>query len=80
MIDGRDSLGCDPEETDPLYKLTPFYLTFNKASNFWHGIYYNTLNPSIFDFGAEHDFSTGKGDQDGFTLFFTLLTFSFLRF
>lgn len=45
---------------DPLYKLCPFYLTYNRSSNFWHGLYYNTLNPSVFDFGAEHDFSTGN--------------------
>lgn len=66
VIDGRDSLAADPEETDPYYKLTPFYLTHDRGNangdgrgSFWHGIYYNTLNSSIFDFGAEHDFSTG---------------------
>ncbi|CAO1637203.1 unnamed protein product [Parajaminaea phylloscopi] len=60
VIDGRDSLGADLRETDPFYKITPFYIHYDAASRFWYGIYYNTLNPSVFDFGAEHDFSTGN--------------------
>ncbi|CAO1637799.1 unnamed protein product [Sympodiomycopsis kandeliae] len=61
-IDGRDSLAADPTSTDPLYKLCPFYTRYNSDTKFVYGIYYNTLNPSTFDFGAEHDFSTGDFD------------------
>lgn len=60
IIDGRDSLAADPQETDPYYKLAPFIATYDSAARFWHGVYYNTLNPCIFDLGAEHDFSTGN--------------------
>ncbi|CEH11850.1 alpha-glucosidase [Ceraceosorus bombacis] len=60
IIEGRDSLAADPEETDPLYKLCPFYSVYNAETRFWYGLYYNTLSPSIFDLGGEHDFSTGN--------------------
>ncbi|UZJ56955.1 hypothetical protein CBS101457_006275 [Exobasidium rhododendri] len=59
-MDARDSLAADPLETDPLYKLCPFYLHFNQRSGFWYGLYYNTLSPSVFDFSGEHDFATGE--------------------
>ncbi|KDN51434.1 glycoside hydrolase family 31 protein [Tilletiaria anomala UBC 951] len=59
ILDARDSLAYDVEETDPLYKLCPFYLLYNSSTNFWLGMYYNSLAPSVADFGAEHDFSTG---------------------
>ncbi|PRP78004.1 polyamine transporter 3, partial [Planoprotostelium fungivorum] len=59
-IDSRDSLGYDPEETDPLYKICPFYTIHDSQKNTWTGLYYNTLVPSIIDLGAEHDFSTGN--------------------
>ncbi len=26
----------------------------------WYGMYYNSLQPTVADFGAEHDFSTGN--------------------
>lgn len=60
LVDARDSLAADPQDTDPLYKLCPFYLHFNKRTRFWYGLYYNTLSPSIFDFSGEHDFATGQ--------------------
>lgn len=60
LLDGRDALAADPTVTDPLYKLYPFYLRHDASRKHWMGIYYDTLNPCIFDFGAEHDFSTGN--------------------
>lgn len=60
FIDARDSLAADPQDTDPLYKLCPFYLHFNKLTQFWYGLYYNTFSPSTFDFSGEHDFATGQ--------------------
>lgn len=62
-IDGRDSLAADPTATDPLYKLCPFYMRYDAKRHFAYGLYYNTLNPCVFDFGAEHDFSTGDFDS-----------------
>ncbi|PWN52271.1 hypothetical protein IE53DRAFT_312426, partial [Violaceomyces palustris] len=59
-LEARDSLGYDPEETDPLYKVCPFLTIYNPSLRFWVGIYYNTLSPSVVDLGAEHDFSTGN--------------------
>ena len=59
-IDSRDSLGYDPEHTDPLYKICPFLLTHHVDSGVWYGVYYNSLVPASVDLGAEHDFSTGN--------------------
>jgi alpha-glucosidase len=60
LMDARDSLAADPQETDPLYKLCPFYLHYHRKTDFWYGLFYNTLSPSIFDFSGEHDFATGE--------------------
>lgn len=43
-----------------LDQLCPFTIQYNARTRFWYGLYYNTLSPSIFDLGAEHDFSTGN--------------------
>lgn len=60
FINARDSLGADSQETDPLYKFTPFYIHYDARMKFLHGVFYHVLNPSVFDFGAEYDFSTGN--------------------
>lgn len=60
IMEARDSLGADPQDTDPLYKICPYYLHYNRNSDLWFGLYYNTLVPSIFDFSGEHDFATGQ--------------------
>ncbi|MCO5589851.1 hypothetical protein L7F22_043820 [Adiantum nelumboides] len=60
IMEARDSLGADPQDTDPLYKICPYYLHYNRKSDLWFGLYYNTLVPSIFDFSGEHDFATGQ--------------------
>jgi alpha-glucosidase len=59
VVDARDSLSYDVEETDPLYKLHPFYMLHNSTTKHWYGMYYNSLQPGVAEFGAEHDFSTG---------------------
>lgn len=41
---------------DPLYKVTPFYIVYNKSTGIWCGVYYNSLaNDASIDFGAECD-------------------------
>lgn len=41
---------------DPLYKVTPFYIIFNKKTQIWCGVFYNSLaNDASIDLGAECD-------------------------
>lgn len=41
---------------DPLYKVTPFYIVFNKKTQIWCGVFYNSLaNDASIDLGAECD-------------------------
>ncbi|KAM0786221.1 hypothetical protein ACM66B_007024 [Microbotryomycetes sp. NB124-2] len=54
-MEGRDALSYDFENGDPLYKVTPFYVVFNRKLNRWYGMYYNTLADSVFDMGSEGD-------------------------
>ncbi|KAG8729445.1 hypothetical protein FRC12_020968 [Ceratobasidium sp. 428] len=55
-LEARDAAGYDLETGDPLYKVTPFYVVFNKQTRIWWGIYYNSLaNDASLDFGAEND-------------------------
>lgn len=56
--DGVSALGKKVKLTCHM-KLCPFYTVFNRHLGQWYGLYYNTLSPSVFDFGGEHDFSTG---------------------
>ncbi|KAG9127037.1 hypothetical protein FRC07_000922 [Ceratobasidium sp. 392] len=55
-LEARDAAGYDLETGDPLYKVTPFYVVFNKQTRIWCGVYYNSLaNDASLDFGAESD-------------------------
>ncbi|CEL62592.1 alpha-glucosidase [Rhizoctonia solani AG-1 IB] len=55
-LEARDGAGYDWENGDPLYKVTPFYIVFNKKTGIWCGVYYNSLaNDASIDFGAECD-------------------------
>ncbi|CAE6448403.1 hypothetical protein ACGC1H_005534 [Rhizoctonia solani] len=55
-LEARDGAGYDWESGDPLYKVTPFYIIFNKKTRIWCGVYYNSLaNDASLDFGAECD-------------------------
>ncbi|CAE6391128.1 unnamed protein product [Rhizoctonia solani] len=55
-LEARDGAGYDWENGDPLYKVTPFYIIFNKKTGIWCGVYYNSLaNDASIDFGAECD-------------------------
>ncbi|QRV77708.1 glycoside hydrolase family 31 protein [Ceratobasidium sp. AG-Ba] len=55
-LEARDGAGYDLENGDPLYKVTPFYVVFNKRTGIWCGVYYNSLaNDASIDFGAECD-------------------------
>ncbi|KAI8905929.1 glycosyl hydrolases family 31-domain-containing protein [Gorgonomyces haynaldii] len=50
-----DSMGYDPERTDPLYKHVPFHLVLNRETKDCIGLFYNTRADGIFDFGCEVD-------------------------
>ncbi|KAJ3387862.1 hypothetical protein HDU92_001750 [Lobulomyces angularis] len=56
-MDASDALGYDAEKTDPLYKVTPFFLTLlkNEESNstFSYAIFYDSLQSGYLDFGNE---------------------------
>ncbi|KAG9088763.1 hypothetical protein FRC06_001859, partial [Ceratobasidium sp. 370] len=55
-LEARDGAGYDLETGDPLYKVTPFYVVFNKQTGIWCGVYYNSFaNDASLDFGAEND-------------------------
>ncbi|SCV71199.1 BQ2448_2787 [Microbotryum intermedium] len=68
-FEGRDALGYSPQNGDPLYKMHPFYCVYNKRSQNWHGVFYNSLVDSSIDMGAEGDvlfgcFRTYKANSD----------------
>lgn len=54
-MEARDALGFDWEEGDTLYKLSPFYVVYNRRTNSFYGLWYNTLTDSEFDMGVESD-------------------------
>ncbi|CAE6422966.1 unnamed protein product [Rhizoctonia solani] len=55
-LEARDGAGYDWERGDALYKVTPFYIVFNKKTRIWCGVYYNSLaNDASLDLGAECD-------------------------
>ncbi|KZT44248.1 hypothetical protein SISSUDRAFT_1057221 [Sistotremastrum suecicum HHB10207 ss-3] len=54
-MEAKDSLCYGMESGDPLYKITPFYVVYNRSLKLWHGIFYNNLSDSSFDMGAESD-------------------------
>jgi alpha-glucosidase len=50
-----DAMGYDARATDPLYKHTPFYITWKKNSAVSFGLFYDTLADCRFDMGRELD-------------------------
>ncbi|CUA71205.1 alpha-glucosidase [Rhizoctonia solani] len=55
-LEARDGAGYDWEKGDALYKVTPFYIIFNKKTRIWCGVYYNSLaNEASLDLGSECD-------------------------
>jgi alpha-glucosidase len=50
-----DALGYDAERSDPLYKHWPFLIARSSLSGIACGFLYDTLAPSTFDLGCEHD-------------------------
>lgn len=50
-----DALGYDAETSDPLYKHWPFLIQRNAATGIAFGQFYDTLAPTTFDLGCEHD-------------------------
>ena len=50
-----DALGYDAENSDPLYKHFPFYITYNADVDIAYGLFYDNLATSIFDMGNELD-------------------------
>ncbi|MCL2566897.1 MAG: DUF4968 domain-containing protein [Alphaproteobacteria bacterium] len=69
-----DALGYDGKQSDPLYKMIPFYINFNSRTNLAHGLFYNNSYDSCFDMGCEHSnywhhysyFAADGGDIDLF--------------
>lgn len=72
----KDTLGYDPEFSDPLYKHIPFYIKFNASTKHAIGLFYNNTYESVFDMGVEHSnyhhrysyFCADGGDLDLFIL------------
>jgi len=50
-----DAMGYDARSSDPLYKHTPFYITWKKSSSLAFGLFYDTLSDCRFDMGREMD-------------------------
>src|SRR5438552_3923045 len=50
-----DALGYNAQTSDPLYKHWPFIIGRDEASGVAYGLFYDTLAPTIFDLGCEHD-------------------------
>lgn len=48
-----DTLGYDPEQTDPLYKHIPFYIRLSRETGIACGMFYNNSWQSLFDMGCE---------------------------
>lgn len=69
-----DSLGWNAKESDPLYKMIPFYIDLNTDNNIASGLFYNNSNDSVFDMDCEHSnywlrysyFQADGGDLDVF--------------
>ncbi|WP_163537497.1 glycoside hydrolase family 31 protein [Gracilibacillus sp. YIM 98692] len=67
-----DAMGYDAENTDPLYKHIPFYLTYNQKNKIAFGLFYDNYSDSIFDMGNELDnyhgyyryYQANKGNLD----------------
>ncbi|HMA48438.1 MAG TPA: glycoside hydrolase family 31 protein [Magnetospirillaceae bacterium] len=50
-----DAMGYDARSTDPLYKHTPFYITWKQKEGLPFGLFYDTLSDCRFDMGRELD-------------------------
>lgn len=50
-----DPMGYDAENTDPLYKHIPFYITRNMTHECCFGIFYDNMTTSTFEMGSELD-------------------------
>ncbi|MFC4401847.1 TIM-barrel domain-containing protein [Gracilibacillus xinjiangensis] len=50
-----DAMGYDAENTDPLYKHIPYYITYNSKKGISYGLYYDNYSDSVFDLGNELD-------------------------
>lgn len=50
-----DAMGYDAENTDPLYKHIPYYITYNDQTNIAYGLYYDNYSDAVFDLGNELD-------------------------
>ncbi|WP_283680441.1 TIM-barrel domain-containing protein [Lentilactobacillus sp. Marseille-Q4993] len=69
-----DSLGWDASQSDPLYKMIPFYINLNGDNNIATGMFYNDSYDSVFDMDSEHSnywkrysyFETEGSDIDWF--------------
>ena len=46
-----DSLGYDPQKTDPLYKHIPFFIRLNENTGIASGMFYHNMSPVEFDMG-----------------------------
>ena len=46
-----DSLGYDPQKTDPLYKHIPFFIRLNENTGLASGMFYHNMSPVEFDMG-----------------------------
>jgi alpha-glucosidase len=72
-----DCLGYDAENSDPLYKHFPFYITFNPDADIAYGLFYDNLADTIFDMGCELDnyyppyryYQAEDGDVDYYVIF-----------
>ncbi len=73
-----DALGYDAENSDPLYKHIPFYITVRPASGAPAvGLFYDNLSHGVFDLGQEIDayhgpyrsFEASDGDLDLYLMF-----------
>lgn len=72
----KDTLGYDPEHSDPLYKHIPFYIKLNRKTQQAIGFFYHNTYESVFDMGVEHSnyhhrysyFCADGGDLDLFIL------------
>ena len=71
-----DAMGYDAENTDPLYKHIPFYITRNEETDLCHAIFYDNMSNAIFDMGQELDnyhghykyFYSTNGDLDYYVI------------
>jgi alpha-glucosidase len=72
-----DALGYDARSTDPLYKHSPFSITFVPELDLFYGLFYDTPAVCDFDLGKEIDayhgdylvFRRRDGDVDAVMIF-----------